>query len=166
MASQQDEVALSLVIQGMSLVDPLDQVQVDTIAVLRQPVSLKTNQDLLMRLQDRLVVPSVNQGPHRAKLQAVNNKQELVLLWLERRQCNHLHLLMWVKGKVRKARRSLMHSNAGSNCLLTGKDSHLTGFESSKAMLKTYNAAFPRPRQCPGRLRICLRQAQIYSTPW
>ena len=46
--SRQDGVGLSPVIQATSLVDPLDQVQVDSIDVLPQPVSLKTNRDLLM----------------------------------------------------------------------------------------------------------------------
>lgn len=162
MVSQQDEVGLSLVIQATSLADPLDRVQAGIIDVLPRQASLRINRDLLKRRPDRLVVLSVNQRPHRARHRN-SNKQELVLLWLELRQFNHLRPSMWVKGKVRKARRSLMHSNVGSSCLLTGKDSHLTGSGSSKAMLKTYNAVFPQLRQCPGRLRICLRQAQICS---
>lgn len=167
MASRQGVEVPSPVIQATSLVDPSDQVQVDNIAVLPHLVSPKTNRDLLKRLQDRLVVQLVNQLPHHARPPgANNNKQELVLLWLEHHQCSHLRLLMWAKGRVRKARHSLMRSNAGSNCLLTGKDSHLTGSGSSKAMLKTYNVVFPQLQQCHDRLRICLRQAQICSMPW
>ena len=56
-ASQRGEVAPSPVIQGTSLVVPLDQVQADIIDVLPQPVSPRTNQGLLKRPQDLLVVP-------------------------------------------------------------------------------------------------------------
>ena len=91
-ASRQDEVGLSPAIQVTSLVDLLDQTQADTIDVLPQPVLLKINRDLLMRPRDRLAVLSVNQDPYHTRLQAVNNKQELVLLWLEHHQCNHLRL--------------------------------------------------------------------------
>jgi hypothetical protein len=54
-ASQLDEVGLSPVIQATSLADLLDQVQA-AIDVLPQPVLLRTNRDLLKRLQDQLVV--------------------------------------------------------------------------------------------------------------
>ena len=55
-ASQQDAVELSPVIQAMSLEDPLGQVQADSIDVLLQPASLKTNRDQLRRPRDQLVV--------------------------------------------------------------------------------------------------------------
>ena len=55
-ASQQDEAALSPVIQVTSPADPLDQVQADNIDVLRQLVSPRTNRDPLKRPQDQLVV--------------------------------------------------------------------------------------------------------------
>jgi hypothetical protein len=79
MASQQDEVGLSLVIRATSLAGQLDRARADTIDVLPRPVSLKTNRDLLKRPPDQLVVLSVNQRPHRARHRNNNSKQELVL---------------------------------------------------------------------------------------